>query len=70
MIFNITSNYGHLHFGSFYIGWANYDEKSDGPGIYVGDEIFGISIGRVYAGNYGGTGWCLGILDQNGCLPD
>ena len=39
-----------------------------------GDEIFGLSIGRLYLGYYADgcstvpAGFCFGILNQYGCL--
>ena len=69
--YNVTSDYGHLHFRQFYIGWNNYDSNSN-DGLYIedGDENFGLAIGRLYVGCYSKTGWCAGVLDENGCLPD
>lgn len=64
--FRITSNYGHIHFWFFYIGWNNnaslpINDKD------CGDEKFGFSIGNFYVGYYTGK-WSAGFLDENGCL--
>lgn len=65
--FNLTSNYGHVHFGPLYIGWNSnpYPAASE---MDCGDETFGIAISRLYIGYYNGTGWCAGFLNDYGCL--
>lgn len=66
-IFYLNSNYGHVHLGFLYVGWNNLTQPSVTD---CGDEMFGIGIGRFYAGCYSGSGWCAGFLNENGCLPD
>jgi hypothetical protein len=65
----LTSNRGYFETKLFYLGWNNHPtlpvNKND-----CGDETFGISIGRFYIGCYNGSGWCAGILDDGGFLPD
>lgn len=68
-LFSINSNYGHLHIGFLYIGWSNVAYPNTNA-TDCGEELFGIGIGRFYAGCYSGSGWCAGILNENGCLPD
>ncbi len=58
--FRITSNYGHIHFGPFYVGWNNDNVN--------GDETFGIAIGNFYVGHYTDGKWCAGFLNEYGCL--
>jgi len=64
--FRVTSNYGHIDFGFFYIGWNNSPTASVNDDC--GDEIFGVGFGNWYAGYYSDGKWCAGFLDQFGCL--
>lgn len=65
----LTSDYGSFQLGPFYIGWNNHPFPPVNDTDY-GDETFGVSIGRFYVGHYNGSGWCAGVLDENGCLND
>jgi hypothetical protein len=66
--FFINSNYGHIHFGSFYLGWNNIAKPTSPPDY--GDETFEISFRNLYIGCYSNGRWHGGILDENGCLSD
>jgi hypothetical protein len=63
----ITSDYGSFDFPHFYLGWRNIHRPTVSPDD-CGDEIFGISIGKLYVGYYEDGKWCAGVLDANGCL--
>lgn len=65
--FTLTSNYGHIHIGYFYIGWNNH-HRYVASEMDCGDETFGIAIGNWYAGCYADGKWCAGFLNENGCL--
>lgn len=65
--FKITSDYGHIHFGSFYVGWNNTIGPSFNEKDY-GDEYFGLAFGRFYAGLYSDGKWSFGFLNEYGCL--
>lgn len=63
----ITSDYGHVHLGPFYLGWNNNPRL---PLITedCGDEIFGFCFWNFYAGYYSDGKWCVGFLNKYGYL--
>jgi len=67
--FSLSSNYGHIHVGPFYIGWNNHPRPPIHSDDY-GDETFGVSFFNFYVGHYSDGKWCAGFLDEKGCLPD
>jgi hypothetical protein len=64
--FKVSSDYGHINLGYFYIGWNNNVIQ---PKIGYSDEQFGLAIGKLYLGVYNNT-VSFGILNQYGCLDD
>jgi hypothetical protein len=66
-IFSISSNYGHIHLGPFYIGWSNHPRLPMNDSD-CGDETFGFGIFNYYVGHYSDGTWCSGFLNKYGCL--
>ena len=62
--FKVTSDYGHISMGSFYIGWNNNVIQ---PIAGYSDEQFGIALGSLYLGVYNNE-ISFGILNEYGCL--
>jgi hypothetical protein len=67
MTFQLTSNYAHIQFWFFYIGWNNH-HRYVASEMDCGDETFGIGIGNLYAGCYSDGKWVCGFLNEYGCL--
>ena len=65
--FNLTSDYGHVHFGPFYVGWNNHNRYVASE-MDCGDECFGFALWRFYVGCYADGKWCAGFLNEFGCL--
>lgn len=63
----INSNRGIITLPSLYLAWDNITSPAVTP-TDCGDEMFGIALGSFYIGCYSGTGWCMGMLDENGLL--
>lgn len=63
---DITSNFGHIHIGYFYVGWNNNPSPSVNGDC--GDETFGLGIANFYVGRYSDGKWCAGFLNKYGCL--
>jgi hypothetical protein len=64
---DITSNYGQVQIGYFYLGWNNHSRYLASE-MDCGDENFGFAIGRFYVGCYSDRKWCAGFLNEFGYL--